>query len=436
MPVVIQLDSYILRAMRFTNRSLHLRCPHINTCGFNKASLLFCALLCTFCLLYLDLSRNVKKEDIHREWKPVPIRASQEPFWRKTQKESTIRRQNESIKVSTSAKTKRTVARKLLLPRWSGPRGRVWKENMTSQDLLFRLQTVKKKYLTMNKYKVIFQGKRGQNRSTSELLCELRTRVNMSMIRSSDLPLHASNWSKYLPTRSLQEEVGSLGKCAVVSSAGSIKFSSLGSEIDSHDAVLRFNAAPTTGYETDVGSKVTFRLINSQLVTLPDLKFLEDHLYNSGILIMWDPSPYDADVRKWYKSPEFNFFYRYREYRQRNPGQPFYILNPHALWQIWDILQEISLEEIQPNPPSSGLLGILLMMNLCDQVNVYEFLPSKRRTDLCHYYQNYQDGACTVGGYHPLLYEKNMVKKLNLGDNDSIYNLGRVTLPGIKDLKC
>lgn len=80
--------------------------------------------------------------------------------------------------------------------------------------------------------------------------------------------------------------------------------------------------------------------------------------------------------------------------------------------------------------------GIVLMMTLCDQVDVYEFLPSKRQTDICHYYQKFHDHACTMGAYHPLLFEKNLVKHMNQGTDEDIYTHGKVTLPGFQKVHC
>ena len=68
-------------------------------------------------------------------------------------------------------------------------------------------------------------------------------------------------------------------------------------------------------------------------------------------------------------------------------------------WELWDIIREISSEQIQPNSPSSGMLGIIIMMSLCDLVVIYEFLPSKRKTNICNYYQVFQQ--CLHNGHLP-----------------------------------
>ncbi|XP_007934182.1 beta-galactoside alpha-2,6-sialyltransferase 1 [Orycteropus afer afer] len=316
------------------------------------------------------------------------------------------------------------------------PSFQVWNKDSSSKNLPSRLQNIRKNYLNMNKYKVSYKGPGpGVKFSAEALRCHLRDHVNVSMVDSTDFPFNTSEWEGYLPKETIKTKAGPWGKCAVVSSAGSLKSSQLGQEIDDHDAVLRFNAAPTATFQQDVGTKTTIRLINSQLVTTEG-RFLRDSLYNEGILIVWDPSIYHSDIPKWYQHPDYSFFNNYKSYRKMHPNQPFYILRPQMPWELWDILQEISPEAIQPNPPSSGMLGIMIMLTLCDQVDIYEFLPSKRKTDVCYYYQKFFDSACTMGAYHPLLFEKNMVKHLNQGTDEDIYLHGKATLPGFRSIHC
>ncbi|XP_032886926.1 beta-galactoside alpha-2,6-sialyltransferase 1 isoform X2 [Amblyraja radiata] len=279
----------------------------------------------------------------------------------------------------------------------------IWNEDSSSSNLNRRLQNVKNNYVAMNKYAVNFTGKRRLRKlSSKELLCELKQRVEVASIQFGDEPFTTSRWKQFLPTRNLSQALGPFQTCAVVASAGSILKSKLGREIDAHDAVLRFNRAPTIGFESDVGNRTTIRIVNSQ----------------------------------WFKQPDYDFFENYIKYRENNPDQPLYIINPKMQWQLWNILQENAAEDIQRNPPSSGLMGILLMMTVCNEIDVYEFLPSQRQTDLCHYYEKFQDQACTLGAYHPLMFEKNMVKRINRGSDKNIYVQGKVTLPGFRTFQC
>ncbi|XP_037663219.1 beta-galactoside alpha-2,6-sialyltransferase 2 [Choloepus didactylus] len=314
---------------------------------------------------------------------------------------------------------------------------RLWKGNVSSRMLNPRLQKAMRDYLNTNKHGVHFRGRRAVGRSREELLCELRTRVHPRTLDGKEAPFTALGWEKLVPAVPLSQlHPHGLRSCAVVMSAGAILNSSLGEEIDSHDAVLRFNSAPTHGYEKDVGNKTTVRIINSQILTNPNHHFIDSSLYKDVILVAWDPAPYSANLNLWYKKPDYNLFTPYVQHRQRNPDQPFYILHPKFIWQLWDIIQENTKEKIQPNPPSSGFIGIVLMMSMCREVHVYEYIPSVRQTELCHYHELYYDAACTLGAYHPLLYEKLLVQRMNTGVQEDLHRKGKVVLPGFRAIRC
>ncbi|PNI18516.1 ST6GAL2 isoform 5, partial [Pan troglodytes] len=84
----------------------------------------------------------------------------------------------------------------------------------------------------------------------------------------------------------------------------------------------------------------------------------------------------------------------------------------------------------------SGFIGILIMMSMCREVHVYEYIPSVRQTELCHYHELYYDAACTLGAYHPLLYEKLLVQRLNTGTQGDLHRKGKVVLPGFQAVHC
>ncbi|XP_035248600.1 beta-galactoside alpha-2,6-sialyltransferase 2 [Anguilla anguilla] len=313
----------------------------------------------------------------------------------------------------------------------------LWRGNVSAAMLSPRLQKAMKEYLNANKHRVAYRGRRHAGHPGREVLCELKKGARVRALDGKEQPFSQMGWGRLVPLEPLEQVHGArFQTCAVVTSAGAILNSSLGKEIDSHEAVLRFNAAPTGGYENDVGNKTTIRIINSQILANPKHRFNTSSLYKGVILVAWDPAPYTSDLLKWYNSPDYNLFTPYAQHRQRHPSQPFYILHPKFIWQLWDIIQGNTKENIQPNPPSSGFIGILLMMTLCKEVHVYEYIPSLRQTDLCHYHEQYYDAACTLGAYHPLLYEKMLIQRMNTGSDQDLKRKGKVTLPGFSTINC
>ncbi|KAM8855977.1 beta-galactoside alpha-2,6-sialyltransferase 2 isoform 1-T11 [Spinachia spinachia] len=318
---------------------------------------------------------------------------------------------------------------------------RLWRGRVSAGMLSPRLQRAMKDYVSANKHHVSYTGHRRAGQSAKQLLCEMKDQARLRTVDGSEQPFSSLGWARLVPSRPLEQlhrrqERSSFKTCAVVTSAGAILRSGLGKEIDAHDAVLRFNAAPTEGYERDVGSKTTIRIINSQILANPKHRFNTSSIYKNVTLVAWDPAPYTVNLHKWYASPDYNLFGPYVEHRKLHPDQPFYILHPSYVWRLWDAIQGNTQDNIQPNPPSSGFIGILLMMALCEQLHVYEYIPSMRQTDLCHYHERYYDAACTLGAYHPLLYEKSLIQRIHTGPKNDLRWKGRVTLPGLSTVNC
>lgn len=287
-----------------------------------------------------------------------------------------------------------------------------------------------------NPYNVHFKGKRGNfaDKTWNELMCDLKN-VSIRTIIRSDSPFNKMEMGKLLPKKGLFEK-RHFNTCAIIASAGSLKNSNLGARIDSHDLVLRFNHAPTEGFEKDVGRKTTIRIVNSQVITKPEYNFLNTELYKNINILAWDPSNYTSTLADWSKSPEFNLFPMFAEYRKKYPRSRFYLLDPRSLWNLWNFLQEQSPNRLRKNPPSSGFLGIAELLHHCNFVDVFEYVPSTRVTKRCHYYDNDNNPSCTFGAWHPLAAEKLLAYALNIASDFDVFQTGFIRIPGFSKINC
>ncbi|CAH1183746.1 unnamed protein product [Phaedon cochleariae] len=285
-----------------------------------------------------------------------------------------------------------------------------------------------------NPYNVNYRGSRGNfmEKSPKELLCLLKE-TSLKTLRRSDVGNHPLR--DFIPKRALFENKR-FNSCAIIASAGSLKNSNLGSFIDSHDLVMRFNNAPTKGFEVDVGRKTTIRLLNSQVVTKPQFNFLTSTMYKNVTLVMWDPSNYTSFISDWLDHPEFNLFMNYMAFRKNDQKSRAFLMNPQTIWNVWDFLQDNSPSRLRRNPPSSGFLGLKLLLPFCNFVDVVEYVPSVRVTRRCHYYDPEDNPSCTFGVWHPLAAEKLLTFFINYASDNEVFQKGYVRIAGFKNMDC
>mgnify|MGYP003645491099 CR=1 FL=1 len=104
----------------------------------------------------------------------------------------------------------------------------------------------------------------------------------------------------------------------IVGSSGNLLDSNYGAKIDSFTEVVRFNRAPTVGYESDVGSKTTLRVVNNHVFNNNDIsregytnqpKDFIRNLRNSRILYFAeDLTPWQNRGRNSHSSNDLHLF--------------------------------------------------------------------------------------------------------------------------------
>jgi beta-galactoside alpha-2,6-sialyltransferase (sialyltransferase 1) len=198
-----------------------------------------------------------------------------------------------------------------------------------------------------NIYKVKLDSKkRGaklkSEKTSKQLVCSAAKNIEIRTFLKGDEFFHRQQLDQYLPEKPLSLFRETFKTCGVVSSAGSLLGSNLGEHINKNDFVIRFNNAPTHGFEKHVGTKTSLRIVNSQVVGKPEFRFLDESaslrtrkLFSKSPVLVWDPSAYNSSLEEWYNHPDFPFFQTFFSKRLMRPDEEAHLLNPSSLWSIW-----------------------------------------------------------------------------------------------------
>ncbi|XP_019211105.2 CMP-N-acetylneuraminate-beta-galactosamide-alpha-2,3-sialyltransferase 1-like [Oreochromis niloticus] len=144
--------------------------------------------------------------------------------------------------------------------------------------------------------------------------------------------------------------------CAVVGNSGNLRGSHYGPLIDFHNIVIRINRGHTKGYETDVGTKTTHRVMYPESATRLDntthLLFFpfktHDFLW---LLKALNPGENDAPNLKKIANKDLMMILH-----------PAFMKYVHQVWL-----------GRKGYYPSTGFLAVVLSLLMCDEVSVFGF---------------------------------------------------------------
>ncbi|XP_008324036.1 alpha-N-acetyl-neuraminyl-2,3-beta-galactosyl-1,3-N-acetyl-galactosaminide alpha-2,6-sialyltransferase isoform X2 [Cynoglossus semilaevis] len=192
-------------------------------------------------------------------------------------------------------------------------------------------------------------------------------------------------------------------QCALVSSSGQMLGSAAGEQIDKINCVIRMNNAPTQGYEKDVGSRTSIRVVSHTSVPL---LVKNEHYYfqqsANTAYVIWGP---DRNMRQDGKGPIYNTLVRIA---RKYPNVGIYIVTREKIHSCDRVFQNETGKNRMKTGAflSTGFFAMILAIEACDRIHVYGMIDNNYCNRInhsvvpYHYYEQNKVNECRMYKVH------------------------------------
>ncbi|XP_029371066.1 alpha-N-acetyl-neuraminyl-2,3-beta-galactosyl-1,3-N-acetyl-galactosaminide alpha-2,6-sialyltransferase isoform X2 [Echeneis naucrates] len=191
--------------------------------------------------------------------------------------------------------------------------------------------------------------------------------------------------------------------CALVSSSGQMIRAGLGEEIDRIECVIRMNNAPTKGYEKDVGSRTSIRVVSHTSVPmlLKNERYYFRHSRNTTY-VFWGP---ERNMRQDGKGRIFNTLLKIAN---KYPKVRIYTVSREKIQYCDSVFQNETGKNRMKTGAflSTGFFAMILAVDMCDTISVYGMIDdnycnrANHSVVPYHYYEQNRINECRMYKIH------------------------------------
>jgi hypothetical protein len=215
-----------------------------------------------------------------------------------------------------------------------------------------------------------------------------------------------------------------------------------GKEIDAADLVIRFNDAPLDGFARQVGRKEDLRFINEKIAkwALKSCWRLENgHIrcaHSVKPILASDPTVVVVPITE---APDL------RSLKKEHPKIDWYQIDSSMFGSFRAVLKEAyqkNQQRLRANPgwgvaePTSGAIGMLAAMTICDEVRSYGMASSPGMFGAAYHYYDDEGGAHSNDYHKSFEIEKDLWRRLATNPTAEIDKEDVAVIPGFARANC